>query len=334
MWMIMKYFVTGATGFIGKELARQLRAQGDDVIALVRNPQKAGDLTALGVQLAQGDITERETLRAPMTGVDGVYHVAGWYKIGTRDKSGGMKINVEGTRNVLETMRDLNIPKGVYTSTLAVYSNTHGKQVCEDYRYDGKHISEYDRTKWVAHYEVAEPLIKQGLPLVIVQPGLVYGSGDTSSVRENIIAYLKRKLPAIPADSSFCWGHVEDTARGHILAMQKGKLGESYNICGPTSTFGQAMKLVEPITGVPLPPTLPSVAFAVTAVILGVVEKVIPLEGTYTAESMRVNANVTYWGNSSKALHDLGFSARSLKEGLPPVVIEEMRGLGMTPKTR
>ncbi|MBX3066470.1 MAG: NAD-dependent epimerase/dehydratase family protein [Anaerolineae bacterium] len=330
----MKYFLTGATGFIGKEVARQLRAQGDEVIALVRNPQKAGDLTAMGVQLAQGDITERDTLRDPMTGVDGVYHVAGWYKIGVRDKSEGLKINVEGTRNVLETMRDLNIPKGVYTSTLAVYSNTHGKRVTEDYHFEGKHLTEYDRTKWLAHYEVAEPLIKQGLPLVIVQPGLVYGIGDTSSVRDTLISYLQRKLPALPAHAAFCWGHIEDTARAHIQAMDKGKTGESYNICGPAHTFVEAINLVEPITGVPTPPLLPSAVFGVMAAVLSVVEMAIPLQGTYTAEAMRINAGATYLGDNSKAKRELGFAPRSLEEGLPPLVIEEMRLLGMTPKTR
>src|SRR5579884_4023999 len=124
-----------------------------------------------------------------MAGADGVFHIAGWYKIGTRDKSEGERINVLGTRNVLEVMRELGIPKGVYTSTLAVFSDTRGRLVDETYQYTGKHLSEYDRTKWVAHYEVAEPMIARGLPLVIVQPGLVYGPGDTSGVRTTFVQY-------------------------------------------------------------------------------------------------------------------------------------------------
>jgi nucleoside-diphosphate-sugar epimerase len=329
----MKYFVTGATGFIGKEMARQLRAQGHEVIALVRNPQKANDLAQMGVQLAQGDITAKDTIRAPMTGVDGIYHIAGWYEVGVRDKSVGERINVQGTRNVLETMRDLGIPKGVYTSTLAVYSNTHGKRVSEDYRFSGTHITEYDRSKWAAHYQVADPLIQAGLPLVIVQPGLVYGIGDTSSVRDTIISYLKRQLPAISATTAFAWGHVEDIARAHLQTMEKGKAGESYNICGPTATFGDALRVVVPITGVPVPMELPGAVFSAFAGILGLVERVVPLSGTYTAEVMRIQAGATYLGDSSKAERELGFSARSLAAGLPPVVIEEMRLLGMTPKT-
>src|SRR5438876_7743736 len=113
---------------------------------------------------------------------------------------GGGRVNVLGTRNVLTTMKELRIPKGVYTSTLAVFSDTRGQLVDETYRYDGKGpwLTEYDRTKWIAHYEVAEPLIREGLPLVIVQPGLNYGPGDTSEVRPTLVRYLRRRLLALP----------------------------------------------------------------------------------------------------------------------------------------
>ena len=98
----MKYFITGATGFVGGVLARQLREAGHEVRASVRSIEKAKDLQALGVKLFKGDVTDKESMREPMTGVDGVYHVAGWYKVGAHDKSGGEKVNVQGTRNVLE----------------------------------------------------------------------------------------------------------------------------------------------------------------------------------------------------------------------------------------
>src|SRR5690349_13164967 len=144
----MRYFLTGATGFVGGHMARLLKAEGHDVAAVVRDPRKAKDLEDLGVKLFRGDVTDKASLREPMQGADGVFHIAGWYKVGTRDKSEGQRINVEGTRNVLETMRELGIAKGVYTSTLAINSDTHGKVVDETYHFNGKHISEYDRTKW------------------------------------------------------------------------------------------------------------------------------------------------------------------------------------------
>ena len=110
--------------------------------------------------------------------------------------------------NVLELMQELGIGRGVYTSTLAVNSDTHGKQVDESYRFSGKHLSEYDRTKAEAHV-VAEQFVAKGLPLVVLMPGVIYGPGDTSSVRTTLIQYLQRKLPVIPQRTAYSWAHVE-----------------------------------------------------------------------------------------------------------------------------
>src|SRR2546428_13179 len=167
----MKCFVTGATGFVGGHLVRHLCNAEQEVVALVRDPSRAGELSRIGARLARGDVTDKESMRAPMTGVDGVFHVAGWYKVGVKDKSPARAVNIDGTRNVLELMRELKIPKGVYTSTLAVNSDTHGQVVDESYRFHGRHLSEYDRTKAVAH-ELAESFAREGLPLVIAQPGM------------------------------------------------------------------------------------------------------------------------------------------------------------------
>lgn len=328
--MGMRYFVTGATGFIGAEVARQLVARGDEVVALVRSPERAGALAALGATLAPGDVTDRASLRAPMTGVDGVFHIAGWYKIGARDKRPGMAINVEGTRNVLETMRDLGITKGVYTSTVAIFSDTHGRVPDESYRYDGPFLSEYDRTKWLAHYEVAEPLMRAGLPLVIAMPGLVYGQGDTSLVHDSLAAYVRRKLPAIPRGTAFCWAHVEDTARGHLLAMDRGNLGESYIIAGQVYTMEEAMTLAERVTGIPAPRLrlAPGVMRA-SAALIRPFEGLLGLEGTYTSEGMRDTAGVTYLGSNEKAKRELGYAPRSLEEGLPSALAWEMEQAGV-----
>jgi nucleoside-diphosphate-sugar epimerase len=328
----MKYFVTGATGFIGGVVARKLAAQGHTVITLARSPEKAGDLKALGIAVHKGDITEKETLRAPMTGVDGVFHIAGWYKIGVEDKSVGQRINVEGTRNVLEVMRDLAIPKGVYTSTLAVNSDTHGKLVDESYRFTGAHISEYDRTKAAAH-DVAEEFIRAGLPLVIVMPGLVYGIGDTSSTRTTFIQYLQGRLPLLPLGTAFAWGHVDDIADAHGLAMEKGTPGENYIIAGPPHTLIEAMALAEQITGV-RPPALRATPgmMRLSAGLMGLLEKVVSVPETFASETLRVTAGVTYIGSNAKARRDLGYRPRPLAEGLPEVLRHEMTLLGMTPK--
>jgi len=313
----MRYFVTGATGFIGTRLARQLREAGHEVDAIARDPGKAGDLARIGVRLHKGDITDKESMRTPMAGADGIFHLAAWYKIGEKDKSPGVRSNIEGTRNVLGLMEELGIPKGVYTSTLAVFGDTKGQVPDESYRHDGPWLSEYDRTKWVAHYEVAEPMMKKGLPLVVVQPGVTYGPGDPSQMGIALREFLERKLRGVPKGSAYCWGHVEDTAAGHVLAMERGTPGQSYIIAGEPKTFIDAIEMAERITGIPAPRMRPSPGF------------VRFLAALTRSEMLRVSAGATYLGSNVKAKRDLGLRHRPLEEGLRETLLAEMRTLGI-----
>jgi nucleoside-diphosphate-sugar epimerase len=327
----MKYFVTGATGFIGSRLVRGLVERGDEVTALVRDPGRAEDLKGPGVTLVRGDITDRASLRTPMEGADGVFHLAAWYKIGVKDRGAAEKINVEGTRNVLETMRDLGIRKGVYTSTLAVFSDTRGKLVDETYRFEGRHLSVYDRTKWRAHYEVALPMIREGLPLVIVQPGVVYGPGDHSEVGKALELYLKKKLPLIPTRTAFSWAHVDDVAEGHLLAMDKGRPGESYILAGPAHTMAEALGTAEALTGIRAsrlhaPPWL----MRANSMLVKPLEWVLPLPPAYTSEGLRVAAGTTYIGDNAKARRELGYHPRPLKEGLRETLAAMMERMGIS----
>ncbi len=325
----MKYFLTGATGFVGGVLAQKLRSAGHEVRALVRNPSKAGKLERLGVQLYQGDITDKASMDAPMTDVDGVFHVAGWYKIGTPDKAEGQRVNVEGTRNVLALMQELRISKGVYTSTLAVNSDTHGVEVDERYHFTGRHLSVYDQTKADAH-KVAESFIAQGLPLVIVQPGLIYGPGDAGPSHDAIVQFLQRQLPMLPQQTAYFWAHVDDVADAHIAAMAKGVPGENYFICGPIHTLIEGMQMTAQISGVPAPKlTAPPALLKSMAALMGVIEPFVSLPPSYTAEYLRVSAGVTYIGKNDKARRLLGFTPRPLAEGLRETIALEMQTLGL-----
>ena len=300
--------------------------------AVVRTPEKARDLAALGVDVHQGDIVDKESMRRPMSGVDGVYHLAGWYKIGARDTSDAVPINVDGTRHVLELASELGIPRVVYTSTLAVNSDTGGHVVDESYRFNGRHLTVYDRTKADAH-RIAESFAGRGLPVVIVQPGLIYGPGDTSSVRTMLLDYLRRKLPLVPKQTAFAWAHVDDIARAHMLAMDKGQPGRNYFICGPVHTLEEALDMAQSVTGIPAPRLRvgPAVLRAM-AVGMSIVEKVVPLPPAYTSESLRITAGVTYIGSNARARTELGWRPRPLREGLMETLRHEMRLLGMSPR--
>jgi nucleoside-diphosphate-sugar epimerase len=173
-------------------------------------------------------------------------------------------------------------------------------------------------------------MIAAGLPLIIVEPGLVYGIGDTSPMHDTLVQYLQKKLPIAPQKSAYCWGHVDDIARGHILAMQKGKPGDSYIIAGPVCTLIDALALAEKITGVPAPRFQPSPGLLkVVAGMMSVVEKVIPLPPLYTSETLRVSAGVTYLGSNEKAKRELGYSVRPLEEGLHEMLLYDMQQLGI-----
>ena len=323
-----RYFVTGATGFVGGEIVKQLVGRGHQVAALVRAPERAGILKALSVELHQGDIADRESLRAPMSGADGVFHVAGWYKVGVVEPQ-AERTNVEGTRNVLATMKEMGVARGVYTSTLAVFSDTRGHVPDETYRYDGPHLSQYDRTKWQAHYEVALPMMAAGLPLTIAMPGLVYGPGDTSGMHTALVDLLRGRLPMTPAKTAFCWAHIEDTARGHILAMEKGAPGETYIISGPRHTFADAFDLIARLAKVRAPLVHPGPrTLRAAAVLMGLVGRLLDLPPAFTPEGLRVLAGTTYFGSNEKAVRELGFTVRPLEEGMAQTLEHELRALG------
>lgn len=324
----MRYLVTGATGFIGGHLVRQLVDAGHDVVALVREPTAARDLDDLGVELARGDILDRTSLERTMTGADGVFHLAAWYRVGAHDRSAAEAINVQGTRNVLEAARDAAVEKVVYTSTLAVLGDTGRRVVDETYRHEGPWISEYDRTKWLAHYGIAVPMAEAGSPIVIVQPGLVCGPGDHSNVGAALRDYLRRRLPVIP-DQGGCWSHVADSARGHILAMERGRIGESYIIGGECLLWRDVLRLAEEITGVKPPRlTLPPALARASAALLRPLAAVVRLPPMYHPETLRVAAGTTYWGSDGKARRELGWSPRPLRDGLAETLRAEQAVLG------
>lgn len=317
----MRYALTGGTGFIGRYLARQLREADHEVIAVVRNPAKAASLSALGVDLVPGDVTSRSSMVKAFEGADGVFHVAGWYKVGSSDPEQGWAVNVQGTRNALDAARDAGVPRVVYTSTVAVNSDTHGEVRDETYTFTGEHLSVYDHTKAQAH-EIAQGFAADGLDVVITMPSAVYGPGDTSQIGELIRQAARRKRVLVPAGMRICMAYVDDIATGHVLAMESGRSGESYMLAGPRTTMAEVLRITSEIAGGPAPIVMPDAMVGASALSAGFLERFLPLPATYRSESLRAS-RASYLGSPAKAQAELGWHARDLRTGLGATVQAE-----------
>ena len=322
----MKVFVTGATGFIGGEVAQRLRDRGDDVVALVRNPAKATRLEAIGCELVAGDLDDVAAIAAGLKGCDSVIHCAAIYEVGIPESAVGQmrRANVDGTANVLSAALEAGVSKAVYVSTIGAYGNTHGKVVDEDYVHpDQGYTSCYEETKVLAH-RAAEDIAAKGLPLVIVQPGGVYGPDDHSALGEVITKFAKRQLPAMLfPDLGMSLVHRDDVAAGILLALDKGRVGESYNLGGQIETMRGLIATEARVLGRKAPRlTIPA----------GLVKALHPIgkiagpaigAGPNLKELVASADGVTFWASSDKAKQELGYSPRDLEEGLRETLAAE-----------
>lgn len=312
----MKAFVTGGTGFIGQHLIRKLQERGYEITALARSEASAAQLEAMGVNVALGDITDMNSMRDTMADSDIVYHLAAWYKIGSPDWMSAETINVGGTRKVLRLAHELKIPRIIYMSTVAVYGDTQGQLVDENYYTDGPFLNEYERTKWLAHYKVALPLIKKGAPITIVMPGGVYGPGDHSYLTEMMYLFYKG-FPILPGpETTITFAHVEDVAEGTILAAEKGEIGESYILAGPAVPFGEMFDFWAYLTGRQAPSIrIPANMVRPSAPLAGVLSSLLPLPSVFSAEAANA-VGATYMARADKARAVLGWKPRPLQAGM------------------
>jgi dihydroflavonol-4-reductase len=316
----MKVFVTGGTGFIGGHVVRHLRDRGDEVVALVRSPEKGEPLKDIGCELEGGDLSDEGALREGMRGRDAVIHVAAMYEVGIpNDRHQAMyEANVLGTERVLRTALEEGIPKAVYVSTVGAFGNTRGRVVDETYQHPGSDFtSYYEETKYKAH-QIAQRLIDdEGLPCVIVQPGGVYGPGDQSAIGTQMNQFLAGRMPLIPfPDLGSNMVHVDDVATGVLLALDRGKPGEQYVLGGQVTTMREAIETLARITGRKAPSrTLPTTVLKAMTPIGPVVGKVMGLPPNLS-ELISAADGVTYWAKHDKAIAELGYSPRGLEQGL------------------
>jgi nucleoside-diphosphate-sugar epimerase len=315
----MRVLLTGGTGFIGGRVARKLRAQGYEVVALVRSEARATELLGLGCELAFGDVVDEFSVQRAMTNIDAVMHLAGRYDIGIK-KSECPKmqdVNIGGVRHVLDAAIQAGVDRIVYASSISVFGNTGETRATEGFKRNESDgfLSCYDQSKYRAHL-LAKDRARDGAPIVLVQPGMVYGPGDHSEVGRQILQAASGKLPAVMfPDLGVTLAHVDDVADGFVSALDNGRTGESYILGGDVTLVRHLLKLVATISGRRLPPTVP---VRVLKWITPVAPWFAPKLGypPNLREVIRSANGVTYWCDDTKARTELHYKTRSLEEGL------------------
>jgi nucleoside-diphosphate-sugar epimerase len=321
----VKIFVTGGTGFIGERVVRKLRARGDHVVALVRSDPRSATFDDPGVELARGNVSDGASVRRALNGCEAVFHLAGVYRVGIRrnERPAMYDANVRGTKVVLDAAQEAGVPRILYVSTCNVFGNTRGRIVDETYeRPEGDgFLSYYDETKYLAHRAATER-IGRGAPIVIAQPGGVYGPGDHSEVGWMLEQLRRGRLwfrlfPGLGMN----FVHVEDVTEGIVLTHARGRLGESYVLGGEIARMGDLVDRAASVLGRQPPRrTLPAPLIRMTAPLGPLAARLIGTPPNL-AEAMRAAHGVTYWATDAKARRELGYAPRSLSEGLRQTLI-------------
>ena len=332
--MNKKVFLTGACGYIGTRLLEALVGREEPVRALSRRPELkpepppglgwtgGGPLASPLVEWVRGDVADRDSLLRAMEGCSQVYHLAAYAKNWARDPQTSFAVNVQGMRNVFDAAAQLGVQRVVWTSTcLTLGPSPPGGVVDEDTpRRTGRHFVEYERTKCIAEAE-AFARAREGFPVVIVNPNRVYGPGylnEANSATLLIDRYDRGKLPMLPNRGVNVgnWVLVDDVVQGHLLAMEKGRIGQRYVLGGENASLARLLALVDLVSGkrhfkIPMLRITPMV-FAylqqIRARWLGVYPQITP---------GWARLYMTDWAQSSqKAERELGYRPTPLAEGL------------------
>ena len=320
----MRVFLTGATGFLGSEVARLLVARGDRVRALVRDASRADALLELGCEVVQGDLCDEPALVEHCRGVQAVVHAAAVSDIGVSDdrREAMVDVNVTGTERVLGAALSAGVGKAVLVSSMAVFGDTHGRVVDERWERDAGApcASAFERTSATAQRRARE-ISARGLPLVVVQSGPVYGPGEPRVLLGVLASFLSGRLSALPfPELGVCPVHRDDLAAGVLLALDKGTPGESYVLAGEPVRLAEVLQELADVSGRRPPAmTVPSGLLRALVPAGPLVTRVLGLPPNLR-ELVRCTAGATYWASSDKAMDELGWTQRPLRDGLTELV--------------
>lgn len=312
-------FLTGGSGFIGGRLLRHLVAAGFDVRALARPTSRLDHLTHAGVEIVQGDLRDRQSLRRGLAGCRYVFHAAADYHLWCRGRAEAFASNVDGTRHVMEEALAAGVERIVYTSSVATLALRAGRQPADESRslpLDNA-IGAYKRSKVKAEDLVRRMIAERGLPAVIVNPSTPIGPGDLrpTPTGQIIVAAASGRIPGF-VETGLNLVHVDDVAAGHIAALDRGKIGERYILGGEDVLFSQMLADIAVLVGRPAPtmrvPWYAALPIACAAEALALVTGREPLA---TLNGVRMSRHYMFF-SGAKAVEQLGYRARPYHDAL------------------
>ena len=310
--------VTGASGFIGSAVARHLVGRGFKVRALVRPTSPVAHLAGQDIEFVRGDLRDAETVRPAMRGARALFHVAADYRLWAPDPDEILHNNVVSTRTVMDEARRAGVERVVYTSSVATLACTPKGDITDETvpLHESAAIGAYKRSKVVAE-RLVESMVREGLPAVIVNPSAPVGPRDVKPTPTGriIVEAATGRLPAF-VDTGLNMVHVDDVAAGHLLAFERGRIGERYILGGQNSSLSEILAAVARHMG-RRPPRirLPRSAVMPLAVMVEMVARRTGREPFITVDALRMSKNRMFF-TAAKAERELGYKARPFAEGI------------------
>ncbi len=322
----MKVFLTGATGFIGGHVLPRLLRDHHELRCLVRTPEKARHLEQPGVTLVPGDVTDRAAVERAGAGCDGVVHLANVYSFWERDPRVYARVNVEGTRHVMEAALTAGVPRVVHVSSCVVFGRPGEVPFTEESAPGPERFSEYARTKRTGDLVAWELHEKRGLPLVTLMPGAVVGPGDTRATGDYVRALVARRMPArVCEDRVMTFVHVRDVAEAIARVLLRDDLsGARFLVANERLTFGEVNRLVGEVAGVPLPAlAMPDWMAMTGAVMLTALSRLTgqPPPWGMSADQIRTMRH-GFAFDGTKAQRELGFTYTPVRTAIEEMVAQ------------
>ena len=313
----MKTLITGATGFVGSAVLRKLVSVGHDVRALVRPQSDRRNLLELPVEIVHGDLRDRSSLEKAVKGCSVLFHVAADYRFWVPHPDELYEVNVTGSRNIVLAAADAGVERIVYTSSVAVLGSNKDESPADEETPVtlADMIGHYKRSKFLAEAEIRELVKSRGLPVVIVNPSTVVGPRDIKPTPSGrmIIDAASGRMPAY-VDTGLNFVHVEDVAEGHLLALERGRVGERYILGGTNLTLKEALSEIASIAGRKPPRIrLPHNLVLAVAAIAEAWSRVSGKEPWVNLTSVRLARKKMYF-STEKAQLELGYRPRPIRE--------------------